>query len=101
MDLVHRLGRVAVPRRHRSNPRAFVCRERFLLLDPCIPKAWPRFEIVFKYRSARYEIAVENPQGVSRGVAHAALDGKTLPDRPARVPLVDDGATHKVLVILG
>jgi len=73
----------------------------FLLLAPCIPKEWPRFEIVFKYRSARYEIAVENPQGVSRGVAYAALDGKTLPDSPARVPLVDDGEAHKVRVILG
>jgi len=73
----------------------------FLLLDPCIPKAWPGFEIVFSYRSARYEIAVENPQGVSRAVASAALDGKALPDGPARVPLADDGATHKVRVVLG
>jgi cyclic beta-1,2-glucan synthetase len=72
-----------------------------LLLDPCVPKAWPRFEITFKYRSARYEIAVENPQGVSRGVAYAALDGKPLPNGPARVPLVDDGEAHKVHVILG
>jgi cyclic beta-1,2-glucan synthetase len=72
-----------------------------LLLAPCIPKDWPRFEIVFKYRSARYEIVVENPHGVSRGVARAALDGNTLPDGQARVPLMDDGGTHKVSVILG
>jgi cellobiose phosphorylase len=40
----------------------------FLSLAPCIPKAWPGFEIVFRYRSARYEIAVENPAGrESRG----------------------------------
>jgi cyclic beta-1,2-glucan synthetase len=73
----------------------------FLFLDPCIPKAWPRFEIAFNYRSARYAIAVENPQGVSRGVAYAALDGKTLPDSPVRVPLADDGEAHEVRVILG
>ncbi len=73
----------------------------FLVLDPCIPKAWPGFEIVFKYRSARYEIAVENPRGVSRGVASAALDGKALPEGLTRVPLVDDGAVHKVRVVLG
>ena len=73
----------------------------FLLLDPCIPKAWPRFEIAFKYRSARYDITVENPQGVSRGVAQVELDGKTLPGAPARVPLVDDGETHTVRVLLG
>jgi len=73
----------------------------FLLLDPCIPKAWPGFEIAFKYRSARYEIAVENPRGVSRGVASASLDGKVLPEGSARVPLADDGAVHEVRVVLG
>jgi cyclic beta-1,2-glucan synthetase len=71
----------------------------FLLLDPCIPRAWPGFEIVYKYRSARYEIAVENPRGVSRGVASASLDGKALAQ--ARVPLADDGAVHRVGVVLG
>ena len=72
-----------------------------LSLAPCIPKAWPRFEIVFKYRSARYEIAVENPNGVNRGVAHAELDGTTLTDGATRVPLADDGQVHTVRVILG
>jgi len=73
----------------------------FLLLAPCIPKEWPRFEIVFKYHSAHYEIAVENPLGVSRGVASAELDGKTLSDGLTRVPLADDGQVHKVRMILG
>jgi cyclic beta-1,2-glucan synthetase len=72
-----------------------------LWLAPCIPKAWPRFEIIFKYRSARYEIAVENPNGVSGGIAHAELDGMALPKGPTRVPLADDGRAHKVRVILG
>jgi len=72
-----------------------------LCLAPCIPKAWPGFEIAFKYRSARYEIAVENPDAVSRGVVHAELDGQTLPDGTARIPLADDGQAHKVRVILG
>jgi hypothetical protein len=35
-----------------------------LHLDPCIPKAWPGFGVVFRYRSARYEIQVENPQAL-------------------------------------
>ncbi len=59
------------------------------------------FEIISNYRSARYDITVENPQRVSRGVASATLDGNTLPTSPARVPLVDDGKGHKVHVILG
>ncbi len=41
----------------------------FLHLDPCIPRAWPRFEITVRHRSARYEIVVENP-GRSRSGRH-------------------------------
>ena len=73
-----------------------------MLLTPCIPEKWPRFEIVFRYRSARYEILVENPVGVSRGIAHAELDGETLPSgSQTRIPLVDDGNTHSLRVVLG
>ena len=72
-----------------------------LLLDPCVPKAWPRFEISFRYHSARYDITVENPQGVSRGIFQAELDGIVLPERPLRIGLRDDGATHRVRVFLG
>ncbi len=73
-----------------------------LLLTPCIPEKWPRFEIVFKYRSSRYEILIDNPLGVSCGVAHAELDGNALPpDLQTRIPLVDDGSIHSLRLILG
>src|SRR5204863_1339457 len=39
-----------------------------LVLNPCIPRGWTAFEITFRYRSARYEISVENPLGVCAGV---------------------------------
>ena len=73
-----------------------------LLLTPCIPEKWPRFEIVFKYHSSRYEILIENPLGVSRGITHAELDGNTLPSGiQTRIPLVDDGNTHSIRLVLG
>ena len=73
-----------------------------LLLSPCIPAKWPRFEIGFRYGSARYEILVENPLGVSRGISLAELNGKTLPSgSQTRVPLVDDGNTHSLRLVLG
>jgi cyclic beta-1,2-glucan synthetase len=56
---------------------------------------------VFRYHSARYDIAVENPRGVSRGVTRVELDGAALADTRAPIPLADDGATHRVRVILG
>ena len=79
----------------------FRLRGTTLVLEPCIPRAWPGYEIDFRYHSARYEIVVENPLGVSRGVASAELDGRMLTDRGATIPLVDDGATHRVRVVLG
>ncbi len=76
-------------------------RGHFLELDPCIPRGWPQFELTVRYRSARYEIVVENPDGVTRGVAAAQLDGLTILERPLRAPLKDDGATHKLRLRLG
>jgi cyclic beta-1,2-glucan synthetase len=72
-----------------------------LELDPCIPKAWPEFEMTLRYRSARYNIVVENPDRVSRGIIAAQADGATMAERPLRLKLLDDGATHNVLVRLG
>ena len=57
-----------------------MCEGSRLRLAPCIPAHWPGFEIVFRYHATRYEILVENPQGVSRGVAYAELDGRPLPE---------------------
>jgi cyclic beta-1,2-glucan synthetase len=71
-----------------------------LVMDPCIPRAWPGFEIVFRYRSARYVIVVENPHGVSRGVTSVAVDGVAL-DGDRIVTLTDDSSTHRVRVVLG
>ena len=72
-----------------------------LVIDPCIPRAWPGFRIKFRYHSATYEIAVENPAGVSRGVASIELDGEASPAGVAGIPLANDGQTHRVLVVLG
>jgi cyclic beta-1,2-glucan synthetase len=72
-----------------------------LLVDPCVPKSWPGFEIAFRHHSATYEIRVDNPQGVSRGIASATLDGKALPGAQPRFKLDDDGKTHSVHIVLG
>ena len=79
----------------------FRLRGTTLLIDPCIPRAWPGFEIDFRYHTARYEIVVENPQRVCRGVASAELDGRALTGEGAAIPLADDGTTHRVKVVLG
>jgi cyclic beta-1,2-glucan synthetase len=79
----------------------FRVRGEFLHLDPCIPRGWPRFEIAFQYRSARYEITVENPRGISRGVSSVEVDGASPAAGGGPIRLTDDGATHSVRVVLG
>ena len=58
-----------------------------------------RVKLSYRYKSTRYAIEIENPEGVSRGVASVWLDSKPLPD--GIVPLVDDGKPHTVRVIMG
>jgi cyclic beta-1,2-glucan synthetase len=72
-----------------------------LRLDPCIPASWPRFEITLRHGASRYEIAVENPNGVQRGIAAAELDGASIAERPLSVLLTDDGEVHRLYVRLG
>ncbi len=71
-----------------------------LSIDPCIPRAWPGFQITFRYHSSLYEIRVRNPNSESRGVVDLRLDGVSLPP-DSELDLVDDGGTHQVEVFLG
>jgi cyclic beta-1,2-glucan glucanotransferase len=71
-----------------------------LYLDPCVPHSWSRFTLTFRYRTSRYDIFVENPHRVTRGVLSVTIDGNTLA-QDTSLPLVDDGRTHSVRVVLG
>ena len=71
-----------------------------------MPKAWAGYEIVFRHRGThnaltRYEITVENPRHVSRGVVSAELDGVQIAKGVAQIPLVVDGQIHQVRIELG
>ncbi len=77
----------------------FRLRGTVLHLDPCIPRAWPGYEIQFRYHSARYRLTVENPRGTMRGVTSISLDGGPVAGR--EIPLADDGREHRIFVVLG
>ena len=78
----------------------FRVRGKVLSIDPCIPRDWPSYSIRFRYRSAVYQITVENPAHVCRGVAGVELDGQALPPS-SNIPLVDDGSEHHLRIVLG
>jgi cyclic beta-1,2-glucan glucanotransferase len=76
-----------------------------VVIDPCVPTTWDQFEMTYRFRSARYDIVVDNPRGVSRGITGWALDGISqplpAPGMPVRMSLSDDGVTHHVRIMLG
>ncbi|HEV7502027.1 MAG TPA: glycosyl hydrolase family 65 protein, partial [Vicinamibacteria bacterium] len=77
----------------------FRLRGTVLHVEPCIPRAWPRYEIVFRYHSSLYKLTVENPRGVMSGVSSVSLDGGPL--AKGKIPLEDDGREHSIVVVLG
>jgi cyclic beta-1,2-glucan synthetase len=72
-----------------------------LRVDPSIPKTWTEFDVTLRHGASRYDIHVENPEGVERGVMSASLDGDDIRGAPLSLPLVDDGATRRLVVRLG
>ena len=64
-------------------------------IDPCIPKNWEKFELIYRHRSATYFIQVENPDKKMRGVQSISVDGNLLNRRT--IPIASDGE-HKVIV---
>jgi cyclic beta-1,2-glucan synthetase len=68
-------------------------------IDPCIPSSWSEYEISWRVQNTRYVIAVTNPQRQCRGVLSASLDDVAVNVRA--IPLVQDGTTHHVRIVLG
>ena len=77
----------------------FRLRGAMLSIDPCVPRHWPGYSIRFRYHAAVYDITVDNPRHVSRGVTLIELDGTALTAH-RNIPLVVDG-NHHVRVVLG
>jgi cyclic beta-1,2-glucan synthetase len=68
-------------------------------INPCIPARWPTYSLEWKHGRTLYRITVMNPDHRCCGVGSAEVDGAAADARV--IPLVDDGRTHDVLVILG
>jgi cyclic beta-1,2-glucan synthetase len=68
-------------------------------IDPCIPAVWPEYSIIWRVGRTHYDINVQNPKRRCRGISDATLDDK--PVDPAAIPLIDDGDTHRVQIVMG
>ena len=88
---LYRVGLEAILGFHKRGDR--------LRIDPCVAPDWPRYELIYRHRSATYHIVVENTAGTGRGVRAVTVDARAMPD--GEIPLMDDGQTHEVRVALG
>jgi cyclic beta-1,2-glucan synthetase len=70
-----------------------------LQINPCIPKSWASYQVTYRDSETIYQIRVENPSGVNRGVRQVTLDGKNLPGN--EIPLLSDGGQHQAHVLMG
>jgi cyclic beta-1,2-glucan synthetase len=77
----------------------FVRRGDVLRINPCVPAGWTEFGIRWRSGETTYDIAVRNPAGHAGGRTSASFDGT--PVDPLAIPIVLDGGTHDVQVVLG
>jgi cellobiose phosphorylase len=77
----------------------FKLRGNTLRVDPTMASDWESFTLRYRRRKANYQIHVENPNHVCRGVAFVELDGQRLSTLDIR--LVDEPGEHTVRVVLG
>ena len=70
-----------------------------LRIDPCVPASCGGFTVSRRYRGAVYEIRVENPDGVQRGLRELWLNGEKLTGNI--LPVQSSGSLAKVRAVMG
>jgi cellobiose phosphorylase len=70
-----------------------------LRVDPCVPADMKGFNVSRRFRNATYDIAVENPDGVEKGVREITINGK--PHEGTLLPIFNDGKAYDVKVRMG
>lgn len=68
-----------------------------LEIDPCIPEKWDGFRVIRRFRGAVYDICVENPAHVSKGIKQLYMDGKEID----QIPVQKSGERHEIRAVMG
>ena len=67
-------------------------------IETCIPADWNGFEVVRKWRGSTYNISVQNPEGVEKGVKSISLNGKNI---VGVIPVQKKDSVNEVVVVMG
>ncbi|MFX1282997.1 MAG: GH36-type glycosyl hydrolase domain-containing protein [Promethearchaeota archaeon] len=70
-----------------------------LKVDPCIPNEWTNFRVIRRFRDATYDIKVENPNHVSKGVKKVNIGKKTLESN--QLSILEVGKKHTINIEMG
>lgn len=70
-----------------------------LQIDPSLPAEWRKITVKRPYRGSVYQITIEAPAGVTRGVKELYVDGKRVAGNT--VPVLPAGSVATVRVVLG
>jgi cyclic beta-1,2-glucan glucanotransferase len=70
----------------------------FLIVEPCIPAAWPGFDATVRLGATCYDICVENPSHRCRGISCAVLDDAPLSCAEGRVRAPLDTGMHHLRI---
>ena len=68
-----------------------------LEINPCIPSAWKEYRVKRKFRGSTYDITIQNPNGVCKGVHSMLVDGKAIVNNVVK----HQPGHHQILVTLG
>ena len=71
-----------------------------LIIEPCIPRSWLGYSLMYQHQETRYEITVENPNGATRGIAMLELDGEAQLEVNGII-LKNDGQLHHLRIVMG
>ncbi|MDO5344637.1 MAG: glycosyl transferase [Lachnospiraceae bacterium] len=68
-------------------------------IDPCVPKGFGDFTLHRKFRGADYEIEVQNPNQVEKGIKKLIVDGKEVDGNV--VPFEEGKKVYHVTAVMG
>ena len=70
-----------------------------LVIDPCIPVKWDGFKMKREFRGTKYNIEIQNPDHVSKGIKLVYVNGIEIESN--KIPILEKGKEHSVKVIMG
>ena len=68
-----------------------------LEINPCISSEWKEYNVKRKFRGANYDITIQNPNGICKGVKSITVDGKMIEGNVVKHQL----GNHEIIVVMG